>query len=108
MINGIVEFLLTINCLHLPLGYNLDVVPLIRFSSWCATSACLDTNNCKYLRLSVFYALNSQQSELVGIPFHSNGWYGRSCTRIFFTPDFFHPLNIYCSGNVLCKEKDYR
>ena len=36
-----------------------------------------DTDDYKYLRLSVFFhALNGQQSEVVGIPFQSKGWHG--------------------------------
>ena len=38
---------------------------------------CLDTDDCKYLRLSVFFhALNGQQLEVAGIPSQSKGWHG--------------------------------
>ena len=40
---------------------------------------CLDTDDCKYLRLSVFFhALNGQQSEVAGIPSQSKGWHGNA------------------------------
>ena len=53
---------------------------------------CWDTDDCKYLRLSVFFhVLNGQQSEVAGIPSQSKGGHGSDGDHAheFSSPGFF-------------------